>query len=730
MQKLARWSFRHRWLVLGLWLAILVGARVMASMTGSAYEDAFEPPDADSTRVVKMLEAASPAAAGDIDHIVFAASTGTVTRSAYRDRVEAILDSVAGLPHVASVTSPFAPEAVGQVSKDEHVAYATVQFDRTVQQLPLDAIHRVMDTAQKQAGHGLQVELGGQAILYQEGANTRLGGEAFGLIVAAIVLFFAFGSLVAMGMPLVTAVVSLGTSLAFVDALSTVLPMADFTSSLASLIGLGVGIDYAMFIVSRYRRSLLEGQNPERATITAVNTSGRAVLFAGIVVCIALLGMFALRLEVFYGVAVGASLAVVTTMLAALTLQPALLGIFGMRVLSRRQRRSANTPAEIGSNARFWAGWSAQLQRHPKLFALVGLVMIAVLALPALSLRLGFSDAGNGPQTSTSRRAYDLLADGFGPGFNGAFLVVADRTQEGDAAEFTRVLGKMAGTHGVARATPARTIGTGDHQVQVAQLFPSTAPQDQETSDLLHVLRETAARETAASGLDVLVGGQVAAGDDFSHIITERLAPFIGLVIGLSFLLLTVVFRSLVVPVLAGIMNLLAVAAAFGVVTAVFQKGWLASVIGLHTTGPIEPFIPVIVFAVLFGLSMDYEVFIVARIHELWRHTKDNATAVVDGLTDTGRIITAAAAIMISVFGSFALGENRIIKLFGLGLASAVLIDALIIRTLVLPAVMLLLGRLNWSMPSALDRLLPRVNVEAPDAITVEQPLAPEHPSV
>jgi putative drug exporter of the RND superfamily len=708
MQKLARWSFRHRWVVVGLWLVALAGFRMLDLAVGSDYSHDFEPPHTDSAQVQSWLEAAAPEQAGDTDRIVYAVASGSLSDPQLQQRIKSSVDAVAELPHVTSVVSPLSPQGREQVSTNGRIAYATVQFDDLAENLPVDAIHRVVDTARATAGDGLQVELGGEAI--SKAAEPSVGGVGIGILAAAIVLFLAFGSLVATGLPLVIAILSLGTSLAIVDVLSHVVSIADFTPDLATLLGLGVGIDYAMFIVSRHRSGLLAGRSLVDSAVSAVNTAGRAVLFAGITVCIALLGMFTLGMKVFYGVGLGASVAVIVTVLAALTLQPALLSLFGHRVLSRRQRRTIGVAAMSGSP--LWAAWTTRLRRSPGTLVASGMLIIIGLAIPALSLRLGYSDAGNEPTANTSRRAYDLLADGFGPGFNGPFTLVTPDAKNRDA--FAGVLHQLSATPGVAGVSAPVTVGSGDQSILVAQLIPDTAPQASATSDLLRHLRKDVI--PAETPLDVRIGGVTAVNEDFSRAIARHLALFIGVVIGFSCLLLALMFRSLVIPILAAVMNLLSVAASLGVVTAVFEKGWLNEVFGSHSTGPIEPFIPVLIFSVLFGLSMDYEVFLVARMHEIWLKSKDNTVAITRGLAHTGRIITAAAAIMIFVFGAFMLSDNRLLKIFGLGLGSAVLIDALIIRTLVLPAKMLLLGRLNWAMPSSLERFLPRLNLEGAEA--------------
>jgi len=475
MEKIARWSFRHRWIVLALWLIALVGVRVVDMATGTAYSDNFEPPGTDSTQVQHMLDAASTTAGGDTSRITFAVASGSLSDPAGRTRVEETVRSVAHLPHVASVVSPFAPQAHGQVAANGRIAYATLQFDKAAEDLPADAVKKVIDTARAHRGDGVRVELGGAAISNQ--AAPRLGGVGFGLLAAALVLFLAFGSFVAMGLPLATAIVSVGTSLGVIDILSNSMTMPSFTAQLASLIGLGVGVDYAMFIVSRYRSGLQKGDSPERATVAAVNTSGRAVFFAGITVCIALLGMFAIGLAVFNGVAIGASIAVVITVLAALTLQPALLSLFGRRVIARRtwRRVSAGGGQPISG---MWTRWAVRLRRRPALHAVVGLVVIVALGLPVFALRLGFSDAGNEPTTTTSRRAYDLLAEGFGPGFNGPLIMLADHTDSQAKTDFATVLARVARTPGVAQVSPSTTIGTGRGAIQLAQVFPTSAPQD------------------------------------------------------------------------------------------------------------------------------------------------------------------------------------------------------------------------------------------------------------
>jgi putative drug exporter of the RND superfamily len=532
-----------------------------------------------------------------------------------------------------------------------------------------------------------------------------------------VVLLVVFGSLLATALPLASALVSLGSAIGLTGLASHVLTLPEFSTQLVLLIGLGVGVDYALFIVSRHRRNLLEGRDVASSIITAVETSGRAVLFAGIIVCIALLGMFALGISFLSGLAVAASIGVLFTMAAALTLLPALLGFLSPRVLSRRQRTrlvSDGPVAGDGTGSGLWSRWAATVQRRPVVSGIAAAVLVAVLAVPFFSLRLGFSDQGNDPTTTTTRQAYDLLAKGFGPGFNGPLLLTAQLHSPADRAALTRVTAAVRAQPGVVGVTPPALLpASNGTTVAIVQAYPATAPQDAATTDLIHQLRTHVIPPAAAgSHLTVHVGGSTAVFADFTTVIGAKLPLFVAVVVGLSFALLAVVFRSLLIPLAAAAMNLLSAGAAFGVLTAVFQWGWLGSLFGVSRAGPVEAFLPVMLFAILFGLSMDYEVFLLTRIHEEWLGSHDNRQAVHRGLAVTGGTITAAAAIMIVVFGSFILGGQRVITEFGLGLAAAALVDAVVIRSALVPSLMLLLGRANWWFPRWLDRVLPRINVE------------------
>ncbi|THJ75867.1 MMPL family transporter [Candidatus Frankia alpina] len=715
MASLARWCFRHRRLVLLLWIVAIVGLGGISQAAGSDYKDAFSLPGTDSQKAIDLLQRDFPAASGDSATIVLHSKNGTaITDPALRAPATEMLAKLVKVPHVTDVGSPYGPRGASQISKDGLTAFATVDFDQQGIDLAKDDIQRLVDTARGYDSNTLQVEATGQVMSITEQAKQSYS-ELIGIVAAAIILFLAFGSLLAVTLPLITAIVALGVGSLLIILLSHVLTIAEFSPVLATLIGLGVGIDYALFIVNRHRIGLRAGKSPEQAAITAVNTSGRAVLFAGITVCIALLGMFALGVSFLYGVAISAAVAVAMTMAAAVTLLPALLGFYGMRVLSKRDRRKlADIGPEHENVAGFWWRWAKGIERRPRLFAVISGVVILVIAIPFFSLRLGSSDLGNGDPAKTTKRGYDLLADGFGPGFNGPFTIVAEIKSPQDTANLNAVVKAARATPGVASVSEPRPSPNG--QASIVSLYPTTSPQDEATSKLLNKLRDDIVPQANQSGTGIYVGGITAIFEDFSSTLSSKLPLFIGIVVVLAFLLLVAVFRSLLVPLTASVMNLLAVGAAFGVVVAVFQWGWGESLFSI-SGGPVEAFIPVILFAILFGLSMDYEVFLVSRMHEEWTARRDNRLAVSLGQAETGWVISAAGAIMTLVFASFILGDERVIKLMGLGLASAIVIDAFIIRTILVPSLMHIFGKVNWWVPAWLDRILPRISVESADDI-------------
>ena len=714
MAALARWCVRHRLVAVLLWLTAFGGVSAAAAVVGSAYSNDYEAPGTESGRATQLLQDGFPGLGGDSDTVVWHTTPGTVRSADVEQTMTRTLDKIADLPGVASVVSPYEAGDAGQISGDGRTAYATVTFDDQAENIDKGEAQAVVDTARAAQTDGLQVELGGSAIALTESSGGHIA-EVVGVIVAAVVLFLAFGSLAASMLPIATALVSVGTAYASIVLLGHVMTVADFAPMLGMLIGLGVGIDYALFIVTRHRRGLKRGLSVAEAAQNAVATTGRAVVFAGATVCIALLGMLILRLGFLNGVAIAASLTVVLTVAASVTLLPALLSFIGPRALSRRERRRlAEHGPEPEIPTGFAARWSAFVERHPKLLGAFAVVVMALLALPTLSLHLGTSDQGNNPKTATTRQAYDLLAEGFGPGVNGPLTLVTKVDSGADKLALDNLDSTLRATAGVQSVTPV-TYDTAGSTAYLT-VVPESAPQSQKTSDLVDRLRtEVLPRAEADTTLDLHVGGVTASYDDFADVIVGKLPLFVGVVIGLGCILLLLAFRSLGIPLKAAVMNIAAVAAAFGVVVAIFQWGWGSELLGLGRAGPIEPFLPVIMVSVLFGLSMDYQVFLVSRMYEEWLETGDNRRAVRVGLAETSRVINSAAVIMISVFLAFVLSGDRVIAMFGIALAAAVALDAFILRTLLVPALMHLLGGANWWLPGWLDRRLPRISIEPPE---------------
>jgi putative drug exporter of the RND superfamily len=729
LARVARFAVAHRRAVLIGWVVVVVAAIFVSSTVGTRYASNFSLPGTESQRATDLLTRDFPAQAGDTDQIVLKARTGRVTDPSVRARVTPMLARVAKLPHVTGVVSPYSREGARAVSSNGRIAFATVTFDKRANDLPKPAIRRVISVAQDARSPQLQVELGGQAI--QQAQELSLGAPtAIGIAAAIVVLLITFGSFVAMGLPIVTALIGLGTGVGLIGLGSQLIDMPDFSTELAVMIGLGVGIDYSLFIVTRYRENFAKGMGVTEATVAAMDTAGRAVLFAGITVIIALLGMFALGVSFLYGVAVSSALGVLLVMLASLTVLPALISKFGERLgrpgrFSRRRRAAASDPGRLTG----WGRWAQWVAGHPWPSVVAGLAIMLVLAVPALSMRAGASDAGNDPTSLTTRRAYDLLAEGFGKGFNGPLVVAAQLPRAGDGAALTRIAGTLGATSDVASVSPPQVSPRGT--TAVFMVYPRSAPQSEATTDLVTRLRDTTIPPAArATGAAVLVGGAMAAQVDVTRVLSDKLPLFIGVVVLLSAVLLLVVFRSLLIPVQAAAMNLLSIGASLGVVVAVFQWGWLGGLFGVEA-GPIDAFIPVMLFAIVFGLSMDYEVFLISRIHEEWVRRRDASRAVVSGLASTGRVITAAATIMVCVFLSFVLGDQRALKMFGLSLASAVFLDAFVVRSLLLPAVLELLGRATWRLPRWLDRRLPHLAIDPPSVESgAERPRQPAEPAL
>jgi RND superfamily putative drug exporter len=705
MLKLTRWTIAHRRFVVAAWLLLAVGVLAVSQTIGKRNANNFSLPNTGSQHAIDLLQSHFPAKAGDVDQIVFRDRTGKLGDHSARAEIVPLLERIARLPHVTGVVSPYAA-GTDAVSTDGRIGFASVAFDQRANELPKSAINRVIHSAEAARSPALQVELGGEAI--KQAQQPSLGfATGVGLIAAVVVLLLSFGSLLAMGLPILTALFGLGTGLGLIGLASRLVDMVDFSSDLALMIGLGVGIDYALFIVTRYRDAYRDnGGDVQGALELAMNTAGRAILFAGATVVIALLGMLTLGVGYLYGVAIAASLAVVLVLAASLTLLPALLMLTGKRVGRRRPRRSRRPAARDG----FWIRWVALIQRRPAWAALASTAILLMLAAPALGLRLGASDSGTDPAAQTTRKAYDLLAAGFGSGFNGPLQLAVRLPDAGDATTLTRLTTALRRTPGIA-SVAAPQLNPARDTAAIA-VYPTTSPQSAQTTSLVKQLRDDVLPPLAkATGTTLYVGGATAIQVDFAHVLSGKLPLFIGVVVLLSALLLLIVFRSLLIPLQAAAMNLLSIAAALGVVQAIFERGWLGGLLGIQP-GPIEAFIPLMVFAIVFGLSMDYEVFLVSRIHEEWQERGDASAAVREGLARTGRVITAAAAVMVAVFASFAAGDDRVLKLFGLALATAVFLDAIVIRTILMPAVLELLGRRTWAFPNWFDRRLPRLAIE------------------
>lgn len=711
MQTFAAWSVRHRWWVIGGWVLLVVALAVVSRAAGGAVEtNSFSFSGYDSQDARAVLEREFPRTAGDVDRIVFRTDPGQVTDPAVRSRMQAVFAEVARLPHVAAVTDPYAPGGQS-ISGDGHTAYASVTFDAEANDLPVEAISAVIDAAGAARADGLQVELGGQAIQRTESAGPGLA-TAFGLGAAVLVLLVLFGSVTAMLMPILTALVAIAAGMSVNALVSHVLDVNSATEAIALMIALGVGVDYSLFIVSRFRALLAEGRDPKQAAIGSVNTSGRAVLFAGGLVVLALLGMLLLNVSITSGIAVLAAIEVAFTMAAALTVLPAVLSLLGRRVDSLRVpgRRPAGSAA-ISPRLDAWA----RFVRRARWPLAAGVILIlVVLALPMLNMRLGSDDAGANPPSSTTRKAYDLLAEGFGPGVNGPLTLVVELPGSSNATASQQVIDAVAADEGVSSVSPARTNPAGT--AAVFQVYPTDSPQSAATADLVHRLRNNILpRAVADTGITVHVGGPTATFIDLASLLGSRLVPFVAVVVAIGFLVLLVLYRSLAIPLTAAVMNLLSIGAALGVTIAVFQFGWT----GL-STGPINFALPVMMFAIVFGLSTDYQVFLLSRIQEEWYAHRDNTRAVHEGMGRVSGIITGAAVIMIAVFGSFVLSGQRFLGEIGVGLAVAVALDAFLIRFTVVPAIMFILGDANWWLPRRLSRRLPRVHLEPAEAAISE----------
>jgi RND superfamily putative drug exporter len=676
LRRLASFSQRHHWTALLLWVVVLVGVTAAAQGIGDDYRNSFDIPGTQSQEMAE-LQAKHGGSNGDEVRAVIHDERGWNTD---QQAVDDLLADLAELPHVESVEA--ADPQRGSVSEDGTTALVTVVMDAEAGELPISAYEPFLDLANETSTDDLQVEMAGDSM---REVNEGEGGssEGIGMLAALVIMLFMFGSFLAASLPLITAIFAVGTTFGVVTLLSHVTTIPDYTAPMLMIVGLGVGIDYALLVFSRYRSELLGGATREDATATAIDTAGRSVLFAGVSVILALCGLYVLQLTSIQGVVLGVALTVLMTMIAAVTLLPSLLTLFGKRLEKSVRKHAARSRREPGQR---WRAWASGVQRHPWAALVVSLVALGALATPVLSLQLGNDDA-----SSTTRKAYDLVSDKFGPGANGPLVVMTEGSQEQAVAAYE----KIQGYAGVAAVTPPQPSADGAVFTSIA--FPETGPQDAETTELVKDLR-------ADLGGDILVGGSTAALIDYSDAVGKKLPLFIGLVVGLSALLLMCVFRSVAVAIKAAILNLLSIGASMGAMTYVFQEGLL----GVEP-GPIEAFLPVMTFAIVFGLSMDYEVFLISRMREEWLRSGDAQEAVREGLAHTGGVITAAGAIMVVVFGAFWFSPDRMLQEMGFVMAVAVLLDAVVVRCLVVPAVMRLLGAGAWWLPRWLDRLLPRL---------------------
>ncbi len=745
LANVARFCVRRRRLVVfGIWIPLIIVISALSSIAGSNFSTKFSLPKSESSEVFKLLSDNAPTLAGFSGQIVVRAEQG-ITDSAVQTALAKVFDKVEEIDGV-SIISPYAQ--VSQISPKGNIAFAQVDISFRSQEEAHAVGAEIEALGDNVAINGVTIEYGGEIFAKFELPPSEL----YGLFAAIIILVLAFGSVLAMGLPIGTALAGLVLGSSIVTLLSNVVGMPDFTISMVAMIGLGVGIDYALFIVTRYREGLVAGLSVEDAVVNSVNTSGRAVIFAGITVIISLLGLFLMQLSFTNGLAIGASTGVLFMMIASLTLLPALLAMAKHRIdITSRAAMAAlasfvvlavlaiikrSIPIFISAVAiaiaitalsfivkplrvalpqrktkpkeqMFWYRWSRFIQRRPWRSAIAATTVLVIMALPLASIRLGNGDTGNSPTNTTVRRAYDMLADGFGPGFNGPLYITVQGDTANTPSDLEAFVTTIKNTPGIAfaQSVPASQDGS----LSLVLAYPTTSPQDIETSRLITDLRENV---IPATGVQAKVGGWTAGGGDFATAIGHRLPRlFIGVLL-LSFVLLMTVFRSVLVPLKAVIMNLLSIGASFGVLVAIFQWGWGISLIGVGKAGPIEPWAPMMLFAIVFGLSMDYEVFLLSRVKEEYDRTGNNADAVADGLAASARVITAAALIMVCVFAAFVLGYDRQLKLFGLGLAIAVFIDATIVRMVLVPATMELLGDRNWWIPKWLNRILPTIDVD------------------
>jgi len=754
LRKLATFAVRRKkTMVLGIWLPFVILISIASSSLGDAFRTEMELPNSDARDAQEMISRVSPSDGGESSQIVFK-TTGSIDDPETKEAITSALTAVAEIPRLR-VLSPY--EVPTQANQNRTIAFAQVTTPENMSMQEMEVVAKDIKkvTESLRTTDGITVEYGGQLFRVFEMPES----EALGLLAAVIILVLAFGSVIAMGLPIGIALLGLAAASGIVMIVSNIMSMPSEATSMVAMIGLGVGIDYALFIVTRYREALHDGMSVEDSIVEAIDTSGRAVLFAGITVVVALLGLLSIGLAFVSGFSVAMAIGVAVMMIASVTLLPALLAMVGHRIdnTSRAAVLSlaiavfsamiaifthtaaivlagvivaiavqilrffiaplrAPLPHRAQNNHQHsvWWRWSRVIQRRPWTSLIGSVVLLGVMSAPMFSLRLGFSDNGNADKSTDVRRAYDLISEGFGPGFNGPLYISVGGNTPSDPAAMNQFAATISQAEGIAAAVP---VPLPSDEVGLVIAYPTTSPQDEATSDLVHRLRSDV---IPATNVDAKVGGFTAGGIDFSDYLSQRLPWLIGIVLVLSFILLMAVFRSILVPLKAVLMNLLSVGAAYGVVVAVFQWGWAGDFFGIGKPGPVEAWAPMFLFAIVFGLSMDYEVFLLSRMKEEYHRTGDNATAVADGVAATARVITAAALIMVCVFAAFVLAPDRQLKLFGMGMAVAVFIDATVVRMLLVPATMELLGDRNWWIPKWLDRVLPRIDVEGTHHVHVE----------
>ncbi len=719
LRQLATFAVRRKWQVIVTWLLLVGGVLAAGTSLGGSFSNDLSVKGTDSQAAHDTLTRQFPQLSGDGMQVVVH-DERSVTTARVRDAVGAALTAVAEQDAVASVQSPYAQP--GMVSKDGGTAVATVRFDARASDITAAQIAEAQSAFDGVKGLGVQVEFGGAALQSQ---NHPSGTEVVGLVAAVLVLLVAFGSVFAMVVPLVTAVLALGLGMGVIFLLSGQISIGTAGPVVAAMIGLGVGIDYALLVVTRHREGLAAGHPAGESVATALSTAGRSVLVAGSTVIVAILSLYAIGIPFVATLGLASAITVATTLLASVTLLPALLAVFGERLDRFRLRQAGRGAAGAGASG--WRRWTQLVQRRPWAFMLGSVGVLALMAVPLLDLRLGSADAGSKPQGSTERAAYDLVAASFGPGWTGPLLVTAEYDGSGaqqTAASARRLAAAIADVQGVQKVTPPVVDGAGGTAVMT--VVPTGSPDAKSTEDLVHRLRDDVFPEAVsdeAAGAHVHVGGATATSIDLADQLRERMPWFMGFVVGLSFLLLLVEFRSIFVPIKAALMNLLSVAAAYGAVVAVFQWGWLGGLFGAEP-GPVESFAPLMLFAVLFGLSMDYEVFLLSRVREEFLRTGLARPAVSDGIAATARVITAAASVMVVVFASFLLNDDRVVNLFGFGLAVAIAVDATVVRLALVPALMGIAGKAAWYLPGWLDRWLPRIELEPQPIDPLEDELA------